>query len=131
MSIKLQFAMFILFFISYLYSEQGEALFNPISSYLKRYRQHIEEKDLTVNNGVISLELDGRRTNFNSLVLLGFYSVGKELQKNTSVFREVRIIIHYEMKDSQQLVAIASMKSVIALSQGRINPDQFFDEIHY
>ena len=131
MSMKLQCSMLFLFFMSYLYSEQSETLFDPINSYLKRYRQYIEEKDVTVKNGVIYLELDGRRTNLNSLLLLGFHSVGRQLQRNSSSFREVQIIINYEMKNTQQMVATASMESVMALSQGRINPEQFFNEVRY
>ena len=131
MGMKLKVAMFLLFFMSYLYPGQSETLFDSISSYLKRYRQYIEEKDVTVKNGVIYLELDGRRTNLNSLLLLGFHSVGRQLQSNSSPFREVQIIIYYEMKDTQQMVATAQMESVMALSQGRINPEQFFNEVSY
>ena len=131
MGVKLKVALFLLFFMSYLYPGQSETLFDSISSYLKRYRQYIEEKDVTVKNGVIYLELDGRRTNLNSLLLLGFHSVGRQLQRNSSSFREVQIIINYEMKNTQQMVATASMESVMALSQGRINPEQFFNEVRY
>ena len=131
MGMKLKVTMFLLFFMSYLYPGQSETLFDSISSYLKRYRQYIEEKDVTVKNGVIYLELDGRRTNLNSLLLLGFYSVGRQLQRNSTPFREVQIIINYEMKATQQMVATASMESVMALSQGRINPEQFFNEVRY
>ena len=131
MGMKLKVALFLLFFMSYLYPGQSETLFDSISSYLKRYRQNIEEKDVTVKNGVIYLELDGRRTNLNSLLLLGFHSVGRQLQRNSSSFREVQIIINYEMKNTQQMVATAKMESVMALSQGRINPEQFFNEVRY
>ena len=131
MSVKLKVALFLLFFMSYLYPGKSETLFDSISSYLKRYRQYIEEKDVTVKNGVIYLELDGRRTNLNSLLLLGFYSVGRQLQRNSTPFREVQIIINYEMKNTQQMVATAKMESVMALSQGRINPEQFFNEVRY
>ena len=132
---KLKFSLYLIFFMSYLYSGQGEALFDPIHSYLKRYRQYIEEEDLTVKNGVIYLTLDGRRTNLNSLFLLGFHSVGRtvsrKLQKNSAPFRKVQIIIYYEMKNTQQVVITASIESVLRLSQGKINPDQFFDEVQY
>ena len=131
MSRKLKFAMFLLFFMSSLYPGQGETLFDSISSYLKRYRQEIAKKDLTVKNGVISLELDGRRTNHNSLLLLGFHSVGRQLQKYSGTFREVQIIIHYEMKHTQHMAVTASNESVLGLSQGRINPDQFFNRVRY
>ena len=131
MGMKLKVAMFLFFFMSFLYPGKNETLFDSISSYLKRYRQNIEEKDITVKNGVIYLELDGRRTNLNSLLLLGFHSVGRQLRRSSSSFREVQIIINYEMKNTQQMVATAKMESVIALSQGRINPDQFFNEVRY
>ena len=131
MGMKLKVALFLLFFMSYLYPGQSETMFDSISSYLKRYRQYIEEKDVTVKNGVIYLELDGRRTNLNSLLLLGFHSVGRQLRRSGSSFREVQIIINYEMKNTQQMVATAKMESVIALSQGRINPEQFFNEVRY
>ena len=132
---KLQFIIFQLFFISYLFSGQGSVLFDPLQHHMKRYRQYIEEKDIKVNNGVIYLELNGRRTNLKSLFLLGFYSVGRtvgrQLQKRSVPFREVQIIIYFEMKDAQQIVASATMHSVLSLSQGQMNPDQFFNEIRY
>ena len=128
---KMKIALLLLFFISSLYSREGDALFNSIHSYLKLYRQFIEEEDLTINNGVINLALDGRRTNHKSLLLLGFYTVGRQVQKNDLPFRKVQIIINYKMKDTQQMAFTASMESVLSLAQGRINPDQFFDEIHY
>ncbi len=131
MSMKLQFPFFLLFLFSFLNSSQGQTLFDPINSYLQRYRLYIEEKDLIVKNGVIYLELEGRRTNLNSLVLLGYYSVGRQLQKNSSPFREIQIIVKYEMKDAQQITVTASIESVVALSQGRINPDQFLNELRY
>ena len=131
MGMKLKVAILLFFFMSFLYPGQNETLFDSISSYLKRYRQNIEEKDITINNGVIYLELDGRRTNLNSLLLLGFHSVGRQLRRSGSSFREVQIIINYEMKNTQQMVATAKMESVIALSQGRINPEQFFNEVRY
>ena len=128
---KLQFPIFLLFLISFVNSSQGQTLFDPINSYLQRYRLYIDEKDLIVKNGVIYLELKGRRTNLNSLVLLGYYSVGRQLQKNSSPFREIQIIVKYEMKDAQKITVTASIESVVALSQGRINPDQFLNELRY
>ena len=131
MIIRPKFSIFLLFFISYLYSGQVDNLFDPINSFLKRYRINIEEKDLTIKNGVIFLELDGRRTNLNSLVLLGFYSTGRQLQRNSSPFREVQIIVNYKMKDAQQISVTASVESVLGLTRGRIYPDQFINELSY
>ena len=132
---KLQFAIFLLFIMSYIYPGEGETIFNPIHTYLMLYRQNIEENDLTYKHGVINLVLHGRRTNHKSLLLLGFYSVGRtvgrQLKEQSFPLREVQIIIYYKMKDAQQIAVTASIESVLALSQGRINPDQFFNEIRY
>ena len=128
---NIKFALFILFIFSILFSIENESLFNPIRSSLERYRHTIEEKDFDIENGIIYLELNGRRTNQNSLFLLGFHSIGRQLQKGSFNFREVQIIIHYEMKNTQQITAKASTKTVLALSQGRLSQEQFFNEIAY
>ena len=128
---KMKFMLFLLIILSILFSTENKTLFDPINSYLKRYRHTIEKKDFNIKNGVIYLELYGRRTNQKSLFLLGFFSIGRQLQKGRSNLREVQIIIHYEMKNTQQMVAKASIESVLALSQGRISQEKFFNEIEY
>ena len=128
---NIKFTLFIVFIFSLLFSIENESLFNPIRSSLERYRHTIEEKDFDIENGIIYLELNGRRTNQNSLFLLGFHSIGRQLQKGSFNFREVQIIIHYEMKNTQQITAKASIKTVLALSQGRLSQEQFFNEIAY
>ena len=127
---KMKFMLFLLIILSILFSTENKTLFDPINSYLKRYRHTIEEKDFNIKNGVIYLELYGRRTNQKSLFLLGFFSIGRQLQKGRSNLREVQIIIHYEMKNTQQMTAKASIESVLALVQGRINQEKFFKKIY-
>ena len=128
---KMKFMLFLLIILSILFSTENKSLFDSINSYLKRYRHSIEEKNFYIKNGVIFLELYGRRTNQNTLFLLGFYFIGRQLQKIKINFREVQIIIHYEMKNTQQMIAKASIESVLALSQGRISQEKFFNEIEY
>jgi len=128
---NIKFTLFIYFIISYLFPSQNEILFKPINSYLQRYRHSIEEKAFYIKNGTIYMELEGRRTNQNSLFLLGFYSIGRQLQKNKFNFINVQIIIHYEMKEPQEVAATATIESVLALSQGEINQEQFFNNLEY
>jgi len=128
---KMRFMLLLVVIFSILFSTENKTLFDSINSYLKRYRHSIEEKDFNIKNGVIILELYGRRTNQKSLFLLGFYSIGRQLRKISFNFREVQIIIHYEMKNTQQMTAKASIESVLALSQGRISQEKFFNEIKY
>ena len=128
---KIKSALFILFIISTLFANQYEILFNPINLYLQRYRHSIEAKDFYIKNETIYMELEGRRTNQNSLFVLGFYSIGRQLQKNKFNFRNVQIIIHYAMKEPREIAATATIEAVIALSQGKIKQEKFFSDLKY
>ena len=125
------FGGFLILFGVALYAGQEDPLFEAIESYLYKYRQLIEEEDVTIQSGIIRLELDGRRTNLKSQLLLGFFSVGRAIQKSSYPFREVQIIIYYNIKGSQQLAVTAGVEKVLKLAQGRLGSDQFFTEIGY
>ena len=124
-----EFGGFLIIICSAVYAEQEDPLFKTIESYLTKYRQSIEEEDLSIQSGIIRLELDGRRTNLKSQLLLGFFSVGRAIQKSSYPFREVQIIIYYEIKESQQLAVTAGVEKVLKLVQGRLGSEQFFNEI--
>ena len=127
--VRLGVVIFILF--AGLSADKRDPLFESIESYLAKYRQSIESDDLTVQNGILHLEINGRRTNIKSQLLLGFYSVGRVLQKSSTSFREVHIVIFYDLKEKQKVLAKASAEKVLDLSQGRISSEQFFTIIGY
>ena len=131
MKIKLRLGTILLIFWTILIAGKGDLLHESIESYLSKYRQEISDEDFTIQGGIIRLELDGRRTNLKSQLLLGFFSVGRAIQKSSYPFREVQIIIYYEIKESQQLVVTASIDKVLELTQGRLGSEQFFNEIGY
>ena len=131
MSIKLKFAMLLVFILPYLYAGEDESLFTTLQSYLARYRQSINKADIKIENGVIYIALDGRRTNHKSLLLLGFNAVGRSLQKQNYTLHQVQIIINYKIKDDQKIVATATIATVLSLSQGQMSPDQFFSKVRY
>ena len=131
MSIKLRLGTILLIFWTVLIAGREDPLHESIAAYLSKYRQEISDEDVTIQSGIIRLELDGRRTNLKSQLLLGFYSVGRAIQKSSYPFREVRIIIYYEIKESQQLVVTAGVEKVLKLAQGRLGSEQFFNEIGY
>ena len=112
-----------------LFAGRGNILFNSIESYFSSYRQSIEAGDVTVREGIISVKITARRTNIKSQQLMGFYSVGRALQRTSISFREVHIIIHYEMRGVQEKLITAPVELVIQLSQGKLSPKQFFDKI--
>ena len=131
MKIKLRLGTILLIFWTILIAGKGDLLHESIESYLSKYRQEISDEDVTIQGGIIRLKLDGRRTNLKSQLLLGFFSVGRAIQKTSYPFREVQIIIYYEIKESQQLVVTASIDKVLELTQGRLGSEQFFNEIGY
>ena len=131
MKIKLRLGTILLIFWTILIAGKGDLLHESIESYLSKYRQEISDEDVTIQGGIIRLKLDGRRTNLKSQLLLGFFSVGRAIQKSSYPVREVQIIIYYEIKESQQLVVTASIDKVLELTQGRLGSEQFFNEIGY
>ena len=131
MKIKLRLGTILLIFGLTLIAGREDPLYESIKSYLSKYRQEISDEGVTIQGGIIRLELDGRRTNLKSQLLLGFFSVGRAIQKSSYPFREVQIIIYYEIKESQQLVVTASVDKVLELTQGRLGSEQFFNEIEY
>ena len=112
-----------------LFAGREDILFNSIESYFSSYRQSIETGDVTVREGIISVKIAARRTNIKSQQLLGFLSVGRALQRTSISFREVHIIIHYQLRGGQKILMIAPVELVLKLSQGKLSSDQFFDII--
>ena len=131
MSIKLRLRTILLIFWSVLIAGREDPVHESIETYISKYRQTISKEDVTIQSGIIRLELDGRRTNLKSQLLLGFFSVGRAIQKSSYPFREVQIIIYYEIKESQQLAVTAGVEKVLKLAQGRLGSEQFFNEIGY
>ena len=116
------------FLVTFLFGENN-ILFDSINGHLKQYKQNISNNDLSIEQGILQLHLKGRRTNHKSLSLLGFYSIGKQLQKHTIHIKKIKINIQYEMKETQQITFMASKELVMNLAQGSINPKQFMDRI--
>ena len=108
-----------------------DPLYKSIETYLVKYRQSIESNDLTMQNEIIHLEMNGRRTNVKSQLLLGFYAIGRALLNSSTPFREVQIIIFYDLKEKKKVIAKAPIEKVLDLSQGRISSEQFFAVIGY
>jgi len=112
-----------------LFAGRGDTLFDSIESDFFRYRQNIETGDVTVREGIISVKITARRTNIKSQQLLGFLAAGRAMQSSRNPFREVHIIIHYEIRGVQEILITAPVELVLKLSQGKLSSKQFFDKI--
>jgi len=128
-NIKFRFVVILFLFLTTIYARTGHSLFNDIESHLSKYRYSINERDVSIINGIISVEITARRTNIKSQQLLGFYSVGSALNKSRTPFREVQIIIHYELRGGQKVAMTAPVELILKLSQGKLSPNQFFDTL--
>ena len=131
MNICVRLIVIILILLTGLSADKRDPLYESIESYLSKYRQSIQTDDFTLQNGIIRLKMNGRRTNIKSQLLLGFYSIGRVMQKSSTPFREVHIVIYYDLKEKQRVLAKASAEKVLDLSQGRLSSEQFFSIIEY
>ena len=129
MKIKFKFVVILFILLSTISAREGDLLFNAIESHLSKYRYSINERDVSIINGIIRLEITARRTNIKSQQLLGFLSVGRALQRSGNPFREVHIIIRYEIRGVQEILITAPVELVLKLSQGKLSSKQFFDKI--
>ena len=128
---KIRFRLVVILFIllSAVIGRSGDLLFNSIESQLSKYRYSINKRDVSIINGIIRLEITARRTNIKSQQLLGFLSVGRAMQSSSYPFREIHILIRYEIRGVQEILITAPVELVIKLSQGKLSSDQFFDII--
>ncbi len=129
MKYQIQLIIFILF--SNLFSDNRDIMFESIEKYLNKYRYTIENDDFQTKDGIIRLEITSRRTNIKSQVLLGFYSIGRSLNKTNLFFNEVHIIINYDNYNRNKEIIIAPVKIVQKLSIGNISSAQFLNQIGY
>ena len=106
-------------------------MFESIEKYLNKYRYTIENDDFQTKDGIIRLEITSRRTNIRSQVLLGFYSIGRSLNKTNLFFNEVHIIINYDNYNRNKEIIIAPVNIVQKLSIGNISSAQFLNLIGY
>ena len=131
MNICVRLVVVIFILLACMNAGRQDPLYKSIESYLSKYRQSITSDDISLQNGIIRLELNGRRTNIKFQLLLGFYSVGRALQQNSTQLREVQIVIYYEMKERQEALANAPIEKVLDLTQGRLSSEQFFRILGY
>ena len=130
-NICVRLGVIILIFLAGLNAGKQNPLHRSLATYLAKYKQTIESDDITIQNGIFRLEMHGRRTNIKSQLLLGFYSIGRVLQKSSTPFREVQVVINYDLKERQMVLAKAPVEKVLDLSQHRISSEQFFVIIGY
>ena len=130
MNILVQFVIILILFTS-LNGGSELPLYNLVQSNLNKYKQSINSVDFAFQNGIIHLDLNGRRTNIKSQLLVGFYSVGVALNRVNVHCIEIEVEIHYEGREGSQVSIRAAAEHVQKLGQGRLSSEQFFTLIGY
>ena len=126
MNICVQLGIIIFILLAGLNAGHEDPLYKSLETYLAKYRLSLASDDVTMQNGIFRLEMNGRRTNIKSQLLIGFYSIGRVLQKSSTPFREVQIVIYYNLKEKQKVLSKAPVEKVLDLYKGRLSPEQFF-----
>ena len=130
-NICVQLVIIIFILLAGLSADNEDPLYKSLETHLAKYRQSLASDDVTMQNGIFRLEMNGRRTNIKSQLLIGFYSIGRVLQKSSTPFREVQIVIYYDLKERQEVLVKVPAEKVMDLSQGRLSSEQFFVVIGY
>ena len=131
MNICVQLGIIIFILFAGLNAGYEDPLYKSLETNLAKYRQSLTSDDVTMQNGIFRLEMNGRPTNIKSQLLIGFYSIGRVMQKSSATFREVQVVIYYDLKEREEVLAKAPAEKVIDLSQGRLSLEQFFVLIGY
>ena len=130
MTIIKSFLILLFLNINLIFSSQN-IIYNLVNNNLNKYGQYIENEEITFDNGIIRLVLDGRRTNIKSQLLLGYYSIGLAIQSIEIFCNTVEVVINYEMKNETQVISRAAPQKVIQLSMRQISPEKFFLYVSY
>ena len=123
---KINLILFFCLWIGDVHADQELSLFPAIKSQFSKYREIIQTQDVQIINGVLQIKLNGRRTNIETQMFIGFFSIGKVLWNRNYPIREVRIIVRYTQKISHFESLTAPADLVISLAQGHMNSEQFF-----
>ena len=115
------------------YPNGGETFNNGEPNNIKwqSFGKGVQKVDLHYANGVMHLEIDGRRTNINSQMLIGYYAIGLAISRMNINCTEIEIIISYTIKEKFQIVSRADINLVEKLTKGRISSEQFLSQINY
>ena len=116
---------------SVLVCQDDDLIFENVNQHLTKYRQTISPGDLEIKNGVLRLQLAGRRTNYNSLMLLGFFAIGRTISTMDIQLYRIEVVIQVNIRDGRRVSAWAAPGEVVDLARGRINSEHFFQQIGF
>ena len=88
------------------------------------HRMEIKKRNIKVEDDVVIIEVNCRRTNIQSTLIKSYWLCGYAMDKNNLFYPEIRVILNIQKKEMETLVTIAKGKDVIKLGQ-RKSPEYF------
>ncbi len=114
------------------------SIMNKIQKVCKAYQIEVKMQDIKVerdldNDLVLILKLDSRRTNYDSMMMAGFYSVAKALEseKNFLDIKKVSIVVTVQGRDNLTIYSTAGVDDLIRLENGSLSSEEFRNKIVY
>ena len=96
-------------------------------------RMDLAERNIKVENDVVIIEVNCRRTNIQSTLIKSYWLCGYAMDENNLFYPEIRVILNIQKKEIETLVTVANGKDVIKLGQqkspGNSSFSKFLDNL--
>ena len=97
------------------------------------HRMDLAERNIKVEDDVVIIEVNCRRTNIQSTLIKSYWLCGYAMDKNNLFYPEIRVILNIQKKEIETLVTVANGKDVIKLGQqkspGNSSFSKFLDNL--
>ena len=105
-------------------SQVQDALIRAGSS----HRMEITKRNIKVEDDVVIIEVNCRRTNIQSTLFKSYWLCGYVMDKNNLFYPEIRVILKIQKKEIETLVTVANGKDVIKLGQEKLTGSSSFSK---
>lgn len=112
------------------------SIMNKIQKICKAYQIDVKMQDIRVerdldNDLVLILSLDSRRTNYDSMMMIGFYSIAKALESEQyhMDIKKVSVAVTVPGRDDVTIVSTAMIDDLIRLENGSLSSEEFKKKI--
>ena len=92
------------------------------------HRIYLAERNIKVEDDVVIIEVNCRRTNIQSTLIKSYWLCGYAMDKNNLFYPEIRVILNIQKKEIETLVTIATGKDVIKLGQEKLTGSSSFSK---
>ncbi len=92
------------------------------------HRLDLAERNIKVEDDVVIIEVNCRRTNIQSTLIKSYWLCGYAMDKNNLFYPEIRVILNIQKKEIETMVTIATGKDVIKLGQQKSTGSSSFSK---